>query len=309
MEIIRNLNQIESLDDETAITLGTFDGLHIGHIKIINQLVEDAKENDLKSLVYTFSNHPMEVTNPNNIPSKIISLEEKIKKIKSLGVDYLFLLEFNDFQMNIDPELFIEELLVKKLRMKHLVVGYDFTFGKKAMGNTNLLIEKAMLHDYSYDIVEPIKMDYVRVSSTLIRALLKSGKIEEANFYLGRKYTLQGKVIHGKKLGRKIGYPTANIEVKDHFAILKPGVYITKTYIDDTVYYSVSNIGFNPTFEYNKFSLETYIFDFDQKIYDKTIRVEFYKMIRDEIKFDSVDELKEYIKWDVYNVKRYFNIL
>jgi len=300
---------IQPVNEDTAITLGTFDGLHIGHVKIIKQLVKDAKERNLKSVVYTFKNHPLSLNHSIETPSTIFKLDYKKEILEKLGVDILIFLTFDDDQKNIEPNYFIEEILVKKLRMKHLVVGYDYHFGKKAKGNTELLIKSSRKYHYSYDIVDPIKKDYVRVSSTLIRKLLANGKIKDANYYLGRPYSLEGKVIDGEKIGRKIGYPTANLELDNNFAILKPGVYITKTLLDGEFYYSVTNVGFNPTLKQSEFSVETYILDFDQSIYGKHIRVDFYKKIRDELKFKDVEELKEYIRWDVYNTKKFFNLL
>lgn len=300
---------IQPLNEDTAITLGTFDGLHIGHVKIIKQLVKDAKERNLKSVVYTFKNHPLSLNHSIETPSTIFKLDYKKKILEELGVDILVFLTFDDEQKNIEPNYFIEEILVKKLRMKHLVVGYDYHFGKKAKGNTELLIKSSRKYHYSYDIVDPIKKDYVRVSSTLIRKLLANGKIKDANYYLGRPYSLEGKVIDGEKIGRKIGYPTANLELDNNFAILKPGVYITKTLLDGEFYYSVTNVGFNPTLKQSEFSVETYILDFDQSIYGKHIRIDFYKKIRDELKFKDVEELKEYIRWDVYNTKKFFDLL
>jgi len=300
---------IQPLNEDTAITLGTFDGLHIGHVKIIKQLVKDAKERNLKSVVYTFKNHPLSLNESIETPSTIFKLDYKTKILEKLGVDILIFLTFDDNQKNIEPSHFIEEVLVKELRMKHLVVGYDYHFGKKAKGNTELLIKSSRKYHYSYDIVDPIKKDYVRVSSTLIRKLLANGKIKDANYYLGRPYSLEGKVIDGEKIGRKIGYPTANLELDNNFAILKPGVYITKTLLDGEFYYSVTNVGFNPTLKQSDFSVETYILNFDQSIYGQHIRVDFYEKIRDELKFKNVEELKEYIRWDVYNTKKFFNLL
>ncbi|HKL41650.1 MAG TPA: bifunctional riboflavin kinase/FAD synthetase [Clostridia bacterium] len=300
---------IQPLNEDTAITLGTFDGLHIGHVKIIKQLVKDAKDRNLKSVVYTFKNHPLSLSNSIETPSTIFKLDYKKEILEKLGVDILIFLTFNEKQKNIEPNYFIEEILVKKLRMKHLVVGYDYHFGKKAKGNTELLIKSSRKYHYSYDIVDPIKKDYVRVSSTLIRKLLANGKIKDANYYLGRPYSLEGKVIDGEKIGRKIGYPTANLELDNNFAILRPGVYITKTLLDGEFYHSVTNVGFNPTLKQSEFSVETYILDFDQSIYGKHIRVDFYKKIRDELKFKDVEELTEYIRWDVYNTKKFFDLL
>jgi len=299
---------IEKLDSDTAITLGTFDGLHIGHVKIIKQLVEDAKKRNLKSVVYTFANNPSTITNDNDKPSTILEMKCKKRIIEDLGVDILIFLNFDEEQKNISPDSFIKSILIENLKMKHLVVGYDFQFGKKALGNTELLILESKRYNYTYDIVEPIKKDFVRVSSTLIRKLLKNGNIEDANYYLGRNYSLEGIVIDGEKIGRKIGFPTANLELDNNFAILKPGVYITRTIIDDEIYYSITNVGFNPTLKQSDFTVETHILDFNESIYGKIIRVDFYKRIRNEMKFNSIDDLKESISWDIYTTRKFFDI-
>jgi len=300
---------IEKLDSETAITLGTFDGLHIGHVRIIKQLVEDAKKRKLKSVVYTFANNPSTITNENDKPSTILEMKCKKRIIEELGVDILMLLNFDKNQKNISPDSFIKNILIENLKMKHLVVGYDFQFGKKAQGNTELLILESKKYNYTYDIVEPIKKDFVRVSSTLIRKLLKNGNIEDANYYLGRNYSLEGIVIDGEKIGRKIGFPTANLELDNNFAILKQGVYITRTIINDEVYYSITNVGFNPTLKQSDFTVETHILDFNESIYGEIIRVDFYKRIRNEMKFNSIEDLKESIRWDIYTTRKYFDIL
>ncbi|MDM8533074.1 bifunctional riboflavin kinase/FAD synthetase [Clostridiaceae bacterium HSG29] len=300
---------IEKLESDTAITLGTFDGLHIGHVKIIKQLVEDAKKRKLKSVVYTFANNPSTITNDDDKPSTILEMKCKKRIIEELGVDILILLNFDEKQKNISPDSFIRNILIENLKMKHLVVGYDFQFGKKAQGNIELLIQESKKFNYTYDIVEPIKKDFVRISSTLIRKLLKNGNIEDANYYLGRNYSLEGIVIDGEKIGRKIGFPTANLELDNNFAILKPGVYITRTIIDNKKYYSITNVGFNPTLKQSDFTVETHILDFNESIYGKIIRVDFYKRIRNEMKFSSINDLKESIRWDIYTTRKYFDIL
>lgn len=309
MKIIKDLESIDLISESVGITMGTFDGVHIGHQKIIEQLVQDCRDRGYKSLVYTFSNHPLEHASPERAPTKILQLKQKIEIIEKLGVDILVLIPFDYSQRNILAHDFIESILIKKLNMKHIVVGYDFKFGKKAEGTVETLIENASQYGYTYDIVEPIRKDYIRVSSTLIRRLLKAGNIRQANYYLGRRYKIKGRVIRGKQIGRKIGYPTANLELSDNYAILNPGVYITRTIVDGEDYPSVTNVGFNPTFNQKEFNIETYIMGFNRDIYDKEITVKFYKKIRKEIKFKDIDTLKEYIRWDVYNTKKFFDIL
>lgn len=306
MKIYFELEEIDVLESSTSVALGTFDGLHIGHMEVLGEMKKTAESRGLKTFVYTFSNHPREILTPNNVPPKIMDVDEKTQIFTRFGLDYLALIKFDESQLKIEPEDFIKDVLIGKLHMKHLTVGYDYRFGRKARGDINMLIEFSKLYDYTYEIVEPIMKNEIRISSTLIRELLTEGKIEEANFFLGRKHFVKGTVVEGKKLGKTIGVPTANLRIKENISTIKSGVYITETIYKGTQYQSVTNVGYNPTFQQVGLNMETYIFDFDQVLYGEVIEVHFIKRLRDELKFNSVDELVEKMEEDLNNASEYF---
>lgn len=303
--------EIEAIDpdiQETSVALGTFDGLHIGHAEVLNRMKHTAAQKGLKSFVYTFSNHPKEVLSPDNVPSKIMDIDEKVQIFTRIDVDYLALVKFDETQISYEPEQFIKEILIDKLNMKHLTVGYDYRFGKSASGDVNVLMALAVKYGYTFEIVQPIMRSDVRISSTLIRELLLDGRIEEANFYLGRSHFVKGTVVRGKGLGHKLGFPTANLRIKENISTIKAGVYITETVWFGRTFPSVTNVGFNPTFDQTGIHLETYILGIDREMYDQEIEVHFLKRLRDELKFKTVDDLVEAMKVDLSKTKAYFNI-
>lgn len=308
MKIFFEIEEIDLELEATSVALGTFDGLHIGHTEVLNLMKDAASHKGLKSFVYTFSNHPKELLAPDNVPPKIMDIEEKVQIFTRIDVDYLALIRFDETQIAFEPEDFVKEILIDKLNMKHLTVGYDYRFGKKAEGNVALLIALSEKYGYTYEIVQPIMKNDVRVSSSLIRELLSDGRIEEANFFLGRKHFIKGLVVRGKGLGHKLGFPTANLRIKDNISTIKPGVYITETYWQGRTYPSVTNVGFNPTFEQTGIHLETYILGIDREMYDEVIEVHFVKRLRDEMKFNHVDELIVAMDHDLEKTKAYFNL-
>ncbi|RKD27737.1 riboflavin kinase / FMN adenylyltransferase [Caminicella sporogenes DSM 14501] len=309
MELISSLNDIKKLDCKSCISIGTFDGLHKGHQILIENLINLSKNKKNKSIVYTFANHPKELTNKNCFPKKIVTNADKIKLFEKMGVDILLLLNFDEFHKNTYAEDFVRDILINRLNMEAIIVGYDFRFGKNAEGSSELLKKLSKKYNFDINVVMPIKIDNEIVSSTLIRKFLSEGQVEKANNFLGWKYFLRGKVIRGRQLGSKLGFPTANILVDSKLCLPKTGVYITKTYIDNKSYYSITNIGFKPTFNENSYSIETYIINFSENIYDKEIKVEFHKRIRDEMKFDTVKLLCNQIECDIYSVKNFFKII
>ncbi|BEP29326.1 bifunctional riboflavin kinase/FAD synthetase [Helicovermis profundi] len=304
MKIIRTLEEIREFKNNTGIALGTFDGFHIGHQKVILNLMKEAKDKSLETVLFTFKNHPREIINRSLVVPNIITFEEKIKIASDMGIDYLIIIDFDNEFMNIDPRRFIEEILIKKLKVKLLSVGYNYKFGKNASGDVRLL--KLYNSFFESIVIEAVYYKELNVSSTLIRKLIKEGNVERVNHLLGREYKLQGEVVVGKKVGRKLGFPTANLEVDNSMCKLKAGVYITKTFINDVEYKSVTNVGVNPTFNQTNFNVETYILDFDKNVYGENIEVSFLKYIRGEIKFSSIDLLIDEIKKDVIYAKEYF---
>ncbi len=308
MKIFFELEEIDAKIEPTSVALGTFDGLHIGHAEVLNIMKRAAQEKGLKSFVYTFSNHPKEILAPDNVPSKIMDIDEKVQIFARIDVDYLALIKFDETQIIYEPEDFVKEVLIGILNMKHLTVGHDYRFGRKASGDVTILMALADKYGYTYEIVEPIMKNEMRVSSTLIRELLQDGRIEEANFYLGRKHFIKGLVVRGKGVGHTLGFPTANLRIKENISTIKPGVYITETIWKGKWFPSVTNVGYNPTFDQTGIHLETYILGIDQEMYDETIEVHFIKRLRDELKFNSLDELMVAMNKDLANTKAYFKM-
>jgi riboflavin kinase/FMN adenylyltransferase len=308
MEIIRDLEELSRVNVDTGVALGTFDGLHIGHQEVIRKMILNCQRRNLKSCVFTFANHPRELTTKTGAPPRILTLDDKVKLLESYGVDILVILNFDKRLMSIEPDAFVRDILIKGLNTRYLTVGFDFRFGKKAAGNVELLRAYAQDGHYEVDIVSPVVAEGEKISSSAIRALLKEGRIEDVNSQLGRHYHVSGEVVAGKRVGNTIGFPTANLKISSNMTLIKPGVYVTKTTVRDTVYYSVSNVGYNPTFDQKMFNLETYILDFNKDIYHEIISVEFHTRIRDEIKMDSLEQLIDSIKKDVGFAKEYFNI-
>lgn len=308
MKIFFELEDIDVEQSETSVALGTFDGLHIGHIEVLNRMKHIAEEKDLKTFVYTFSNHPKEFLSPDQVPPKIMDIEEKVQIFTRIDLDYLALIRFDEDQNTYEPEAFIKQVLIDKLNMKHLTVGYDYRFGNKAKGDINLLLALSEKYGYSCDIIQPIMRNDIRVSSSLIRDLLKEGRIEEANYYLGRKHFIKGTVVRGKGVGHTLGFPTANLRIKDNISTIKPGVYITETVWKGKTYPSATNVGFNPTFDQTGIHLETYIIGINQAMYDEVIEVHFLKRLRDEKKFESLADLVEEMNGDLEKTRQYFKL-
>ncbi|MCH1960810.1 MULTISPECIES: bifunctional riboflavin kinase/FAD synthetase [Romboutsia] len=301
MDIIKSIDKIQNIN-KSVVTIGNFDGLHKGHQVLVKKAVEYGFKNNIKSVVFTFDNHPANYFIKNSIKN-IISNKEKEQRIKDMGIDLIISIPFDEYMTKISPREFVKDILIDKLGVKKIIVGYDFTFAKNKEGNVNLLKELCSEYNFELEIVNPIKIDNIRVSSTYIRNLIKDGQVSKVKKYLGHNYEIKGEVIHAKKLGRTIGFPTANIQGDKNMIIPKNGIYATKVYIDGNTYYGATNIGFNPTVNGDKLSIETNILDFNEDIYGKIIKVEFLERIRDERKFSSLEELKQQLKKDTNYVR------
>lgn len=308
MKVFSNIDEEFNINKKTVLALGTFDGLHTAHKHVIEKVVELAKENNFLSVVYTFSNHPKEMSQSVETPKRLITPDQKIDIIKSLGVDILILVPFDEVQLNIEAEEFLQRIIVEKIKAKHVVVGFDFRFGKNAKGCVNMLKDQSKILGYDVDIIDPIRYEGMIISSTMIRNYLLSGKVEHANDLLGRKYCIRGTVVVGRQVGRKLGFPTINLNTEYEMSVLKPGVYATETKFNNQIFYSVTNVGFNPTFNQNNFNVETHIINYDGDLYDLEVEILFNKFIREEVKFNTVDELVNQINRDVLHVKSFFNI-
>jgi riboflavin kinase/FMN adenylyltransferase len=305
MLIVDSIEAFHEIEGPIGLSMGTFDGLHVGHQKLIENLTVHCKEFGYRSVVYTYSNHPREYTLGIKVP-RIITLNDKISLFEELGVDILVLLKFDEIQRDMSPDHFMKELLFEPLDIRYLTVGFDFHFGKRAGGNVEMLKDYTEHQDFVLDIVSPIARYGEKVSSTLIRNLLFEGRIAEVNSLLGRRYSFSGEVVHGKHLGRLLGFPTANLKIDETMNLIKSGVYISQVKVGKNYYHAITNIGFNPTFDQKELNVETYIFDFSEDLYGRKIRVEFVKRLRDEMKFTSKDALIEQMHRDMEAASAFF---
>lgn len=296
MITIKSINEINNIK-RSVVTIGNFDGIHKGHEVLIKKAVEHGKQNNIKSIVFTFENHPANYFVTDSIKN-IITNEQRINRLNELGVDIVVSIPFDECMTKISAQEFVEKILVDELHVEKIIVGYDFTFARNKEGNTNVLRKLSKQYNYELEVIKPIKIDGTRVSSTYIRNLLNEGNVYNIIPYLGHNYELQGTVVHAKKLGRTIGFPTANIEIDKEIIMPKNGIYATKIHIEGKTYFGATNIGYNPTVNGSKLSIETNILEFSEDIYGKLIKIEFLERIRDEKKFLSLDELKNQLGKD-----------
>lgn len=286
-----------NLNKSSFIALGNFDGLHLGHLSLVNKVKVLARDNDGNSIVFTFKNHPRKFINPNNKTELIMTNDEKIEVLKNENVDILALVDFDDKIMRMMPEDFIK-LICEVYKVKGIVVGFNFKFGYKNLGDVELLKKFQKKYNYTLYVIESYKLDDEIISSTNIRRSLIQGDVKKAFKMLSRPYMLSGKVINGKKLGRTIGFPTANLEINKEKVIPAKGVYYTNVEINGKIFKGITSVGNNPTVNGKELTVETYILDFDNDIYEKEIRVYFIDRIRDEIKFNNIDELIDQLQKD-----------
>lgn len=307
MEIITSLDaELKNKYPATVIALGTFDGLHLGHTDVINTARDYAERNRLKLAVFTFSNHPLALIRPDLVPVRIISAEEKIKLLESFGVDYLINIPFTEDFAALSPDEFLDRLACFNYRC--LVVGENFTYGFLGSGKTETLERSGRKNGFDVIVRPLVKMNGNVVSSTGIRNLIQAGHIEYANRMLGRAYSITGKIVHGEQRGRKLGFPTANIELlHGEMAVPAPGVYAVTASIEGSIYEGMGNIGNNPTFnDVEHARLEVNLFNCSGDLYGKTMSVQFHKYIRAEKKFSGVEELCRQIEEDKNAIKTYF---
>ena len=281
----------------TYIALGSFDGLHLGHMHLINRTAELSKEVNAKSMICTFKNHPLSVINQEICPKLIMDNSTKISLFEKSGIDIVNLVNFDKDFMKITPEEFIKNM-VKFYNAKGIVVGFNYRFGYKNLGDIEMLRKYSSILGYELYVCEAISTNHEIVSSSKIRHLIAEGNIAKANQLLGRSHTTTGKVIKGKQLGRTIGFPTVNLSYNKEYILPKGGVYYSIVEYDSVLYKAITNIGYNPTVEGGRLSVETHILNFDKQIYGETIKISFVNRIRDEIKFNTIDELREQLLKD-----------
>lgn len=290
--------------NNSAVCLGKFDGIHKGH-RLLIEKIQTYKEQGLQSVVFTFSLHPSTLFSKGD--AKLIdTIDEKIEKLERLGVDVLISYPFTKYTAAMEPEQFIEKVLVEKIGAKVIVVGKDFHFGHQRKGNVTLLQKYAEKHGYEVVPLEKIEADNQVVSSTRIRKEIKKGNMEKVTELLTTPYTIVGEVIHGKQLGRTIGMPTINQPVEEEKILPPFGVYVSKVYLQDGVHGGITNIGVKPTVSgEKKVGVETHIFDFSGDLYGKVLKTEILSFVRGEQRFDSIDSLKEQMHKDMAFGKAY----
>ncbi len=287
-------NQIPSV-----VTIGTFDGVHVGHKKIIDRLVENAKKNDLESVILTFFPHPRIVLQQDSDIKLITTLEERIQILEETGLSSLVIHPFTKEFSRLSAEDYVTQMLVENLNVRHVIIGYDHRFGRNRNSDITDLALYGQKQNFTVEEISKQDVEDVAVSSTKIREALKEGDIVKANTYLGYEFMLTGTVIQGKKLGRKLSYPTANLYIEEPYKIIpKNGVYVVKSQIDTKTYYGMMNIGTNPTVNGTQQSIETHFFDASFNLYDKKIQIRILNRIRDEKKFDSLEQLQNAMQQD-----------
>lgn len=303
MKIYHHLDDFKA-QKPVVLTTGTFDGVHLGHQNILNRIIEISQQIDGESVILTFSPHPRHVLNPNSDVKLIQSLDEKLESFRTLGIDHVIVHPFTKAFSELSSDDFIRTILAKKLKVSKLVIGYDHHFGKNRTGSFEHLLEHGELYGFDVEEIPPRDVDEVKISSTKIRKALAEGDMKKAKRYLSRCFELEGKVIHGQKLGRTLGFPTANLSLNDpHKLIPKTGVYAVDLEINEKPYKGMLNIGMKPTIndklDNNQPSIEVHIINFDEELYGESLVLRFKKRIREEIKFENLEQLKKQLQEDL----------
>ena len=312
MLIYANSNEYDSGQMSSAVGLGTFDGLHAGHMKLIGTLTGEAKNRNLRSILYTFTGEPDDILKKGYHTRILTDFDAKAELLRKTGLDCLCVDEFTSDYAKTGAEEFVSEILIKKLKMKLAVCGFNYTFGRFRKGDVSML--RSLKDKYGFDliVIPPVVINDEVVSSTLIRKMIVHGEVEKAAAFLGRPYAMSGEVVKGERIGRELGFPTANILPHEHAAVPPYGVYITKTGLDGKSYESVTNIGVRPTIDRisgetdKKPIIETHILKYTVPIYGKKIDVEFLKRIRSEVKFPNKEKLIQRIRIDITETEKYF---
>jgi len=311
VKIFRDLNDLAEFNN-SVVTIGTFDGVHLGHQKILTKLKKEAKSIKGESLLFTFYPHPRMVIFPDSHNLKLIqTIDEKIESLQDFGLDNLIIYPFNKEFSRLTAFEFVRDILVHKLRVRKLVIGYDHQFGRNREGNIEFLKEAADMFDFDVIEIPAEEINEVNVSSTKIRNSITEGNIDKANDFLGKPFQIGGEVIQGKMIGRELGYPTINLKLTNELKIMPlDGVYAVEIKIKDEKHFGMMNIGMNPTVQ-NKSAeqkkYEVHLFDFDEDIYGEKVVILFRQFIRKEKTFDNLDELKKQIQIDEKNIRNYFN--
>lgn len=301
MKVIETLNSLPFPDKTLVVALGNFDGVHIGHQYLLNEMVKYArKKTKMIPAVFLFHPHPQKVLNPDRVPKVLLDLERKVNLLEALGVGVVFITPFNQGMASLDPEIFIKEILVNKLRVAGIYVGFNYRFGRGAIGTPELLIYYGKKFNFSVTIIPPITVQGIPVSSTTIRDALEEGNIPWARQLLGYWPLIRGVIIRGNQRGRIFGFPTANVGVFSDLIIPRSGVYAGRAFLEGKDYAAVLNVGYRPTFgETEEKLIEVHLMGYQDFAYGKAIEVELYQRLRDEQKFENVQQLIQQIKKDV----------
>jgi len=307
MAVISDLQQLKEPLINPVLTIGNFDGVHKGHLALFDMVKERAKSIDGQSALMTFDPHPIKVMKPGNGPPLITLTRQKLELIEDANIDVIFCIPFTKEFASISASEFVQDILVDRIGVKEVVVGYDYTFGQGRKGDIGLLQEMGQTLGFMVHVVEPVHVGDKLVSSTSIRKLVQDGNLSEAKQLLGRDYQILGTVVRGKNRGgRLLGFPTANLELIDEL-VPKLGVYAVNVIVGGQSYNGVTNIGYNPTFGKGPFSVETHILDFGENLLGKSIQVRFVKRLRDERPFGSIKDLADQIGRDVLSARELFS--
>ncbi len=308
MNVIHDLKELEQPLKNPVLTIGNFDGVHKGHLALFNKVKERAQAIEGHSVVMTFEPHPLKVMKPGNGPPLITPTRQKLKLISDAGVDVILCLPFSRQFAAVTAQDFVQDILLHKIGIKEIVVGYDYTFGYKRHGDVSLLKAMGKELGFKVHVVGPIHVDEALVSSTSIRNLVHEGKLADAKKFLGRDYQICGTVVKGQNRGgRLLGCPTANLNLIDEL-IPRGGVYAVTVIMDGKHYKGVTNIGFNPTFGNNALSVETHLLDFTGDMLGKTVKINFIERLRDEKTFNGVEDLSNQIALDIEQASEILNI-
>ncbi len=304
MKIIDGIENVKQRLPYPVLTIGNFDGVHLGHQALFRMLIERAKKHNGTSIVFTFVPHPLRVIAPERAPKLLTTYKEKIRLIKNYGIDIIICINFTKEFASITAEDFIKNILCKILEVKEILIGSNYKFGKGRKGSPELLKAIGKECGFSVRVVDEIKINNSIVSSSKIRTLIAKGRVDEAAKFLGRPYSIEGVVIEGAKRGKSLlNTPTANLSTANEL-LPKDGVYAVTVKLDRKIYGGATNIGCNPTFKDKKFSFETHILDFEGKLLGRTLRVDFIRRIRDEIKFSKVEDLAAQLEKDMAKIRQ-----
>ena len=303
MDIIIGIENIRRKFRNPVLTLGNFDGVHLGHQRIFEDLREEARKIDGEAVVFTFDPHPLQILDPPKCPPAITPFKKKLMLLQKLGIDVVIVAAFDLDLANLTPEAFVKGVLVDKIGARKILVGFNYFFGKNRRGNVERLKRLGQKYGFEVKVVDAMTVNDIPVSSSKIREFIQNGKMPEAAQLLGRNYLLIGKVIWGADRGKKLGFPTANLEVLNGL-YPKTGVYAVEVIMGDKTYPGVADVGYNPTFGENPLSVEVHILDFSRDIYGEEIQLIFHERIRDEKAFENPESLAQQIRKDIDAAKK-----